>query len=122
LLTSDVLVESTYDGVPDALVSEALVFVGPNAVAANNGMPVEIFAPSPFQPGSSLSHIVEQDAVLQFSISNGVARRELTPTEIGILQDIGFVNALSIAVPEPTSLAMFGIAVLAITPFRRRAA
>lgn len=108
------------DEVADVLQSEQLVFVGENAVAANNGMPVEIFAPAVFLPGSSLSHIVEADAVLQFSIAPGVARRDFTAVEIGILQDIGFVDALSTAVPEPTSLAMFGIAVLVITPFRRR--
>jgi hypothetical protein len=42
-----------------ALQSEALVFDGPTALTANGTFPIDLYAPSNFEPGSSFSHLDE---------------------------------------------------------------
>jgi hypothetical protein len=39
-----------------AIVSDALAFDGPRIRRAHQGVPVAVYAPSPFEPGSSVSH------------------------------------------------------------------
>ncbi|MFG0264094.1 MAG: hypothetical protein ACF8AM_02955 [Rhodopirellula sp. JB055] len=100
------------------LTSNSVVFDGTNAVAANGGSLVEIYSPATFNDGSSMSHIVSANSVMQYSIAPNVLRRTYSDIEIGILQDIGYVNASATAVPEPTSS---GLAfVLMIGLFARR--
>ncbi len=82
--------------VANELVSEELFFVGENALAANNGDPVRLFAPPIFQPGSSVSHLDEDtfndtiEALETPSISTEEINREIGPITLGILEDIGW--------------------------------
>jgi len=88
----------SFQGISADLVSNDLVFFGPQAdtlyaPAARPG----IFAPNPFQGGSSMSHWdtgnIVGGAVMEHAIVFGAIRREFAPLEIGALRDIGFVNA-----------------------------
>ncbi len=62
-----------------------------------------IYNPATYAPGSSVSHIVaspdSEDFLMQYSIGDGVIRRELTATEIGIFSAMG-MNVI----PEPSSV------------------
>lgn len=49
----------------DAPSPGGVFFAGPNAVAANGGQPVAIFAPTPYQTGSSISHLDDNTAALK---------------------------------------------------------
>lgn len=82
------------------LTSENLFWNGTNGVTAYNqsGTRPGIYAPNPFESGSSLSHwdtgnILGPDAVMEHAIAFGVANREYAPLEIGALKDIGWSNA-----------------------------
>ncbi len=84
------------------LTSEAIVFNGPIATAANAGQPVPIYSPAPFESGSSLSHIgYSLDVVLNSGFSLGEAKRTLHPIELAMFQDMA--NA---TVPEPRDAAI----------------
>lgn len=106
---------------PSALISDDLFFGGENTIAANGGNPVQFFAPTTFQSGSSLAHFDEDafpNAVLSPFIASGEQIREFTAVDLGLLQDIGFsINAA--AVPEPSSTLCL-VALLGVTGFRRR--
>lgn len=102
------------------LTSGDVFFDGPNATAANGGAPVQVFAPDPYQPGSSIGHIQGiPDAVMQFSIGAGIERRMYTDQELGILQDIGWQIA---AIPEPSAFLFGGLvcSLFGITYSRKR--
>lgn len=123
-------------------VSDDVYFSGTHANAANGGNPVKIFAPNPYLQGSSLSHLVLQDGVMQYSVGPGVARREYTDQELGILADLGWNvdmspappinplvgrNPLAVsfqmtpaAVPEPSSAVLLGLAALTGFGWRKR--
>ena len=114
-----------YLGTAADLVSDDVFFGGANATAANGGTPVEIYAPGAFAPGSSISHIVFPDAVMQFAIGLGDERRSFNSVEVGILQDIGWTVASassSAAVPEPGTMAfaVVGLAGVGVLSRRRR--
>ena len=81
----------------NAAKTTALTFNGPQAVAANGGNPVPLFAPSTFSLGDSVSHVNDLDPGISASthimVSNGqfgLNARELHPVERAILQDLGF--------------------------------
>ncbi|MEW5811318.1 MAG: Ig-like domain-containing protein [Actinomycetota bacterium] len=91
-----------------------LFFNGANAVAAY-GKPVPLFAPDPWQPGSSGSHL---DTFTftgdNFQMMNHASKgkgaldiRTLSPIEIGILRDLGYT-----VVPSSQSMAAMGFVVL----------
>ncbi|RMF40433.1 MAG: PEP-CTERM sorting domain-containing protein, partial [Planctomycetota bacterium] len=94
-----------FTGSTSDLTSNDVFFGGPNAVAANGGNPVQVYAPSTFAPGSSLSH-VSAPSLMNFSIAPGVKRRTYSAQELGILEDIGYTLAGVSAVPEPSSLVL----------------
>ncbi|MBA3313409.1 MAG: PEP-CTERM sorting domain-containing protein [Planctomycetota bacterium] len=102
------------------LISNDVFFNGPNARAANGGNPVQVYAPNPFNGGSSISHIVLTDAVMQFSIAPGVARREFSAQELGIFADIGYSVIQPAAVPEPSSYLLLTLVGLSYGAMRRR--
>ncbi len=77
-------------GTPADLTSGEVVFAGPSAVIFNNGAPVPVFSPNPFQSGSSISHITTSNAVMRSSISSGVMRRAYLTPEAGILSDLDY--------------------------------
>ena len=73
------------------LTSNNVFFQGELARQANGGNAVQIFAPNPYQDGSSLSHLDNlPNGVMLPAISNGVAIRAYTNVEIAMLIDIGW--------------------------------
>jgi len=115
----------TFLGTPSDLVSDDVFFNGPNAVAANGGDPVKIYAPDPFRTGSSISHFdpIFTDVVMNPSSGQGDMSREWTALDRGVLADIGWVFETQVAqVPEPSTFILFGLgtAVLAVPSLRRR--
>ncbi|MHA0286071.1 Ig-like domain-containing protein [Mycobacterium sp. C3-094] len=97
-----------------------LFFNGANAVAAY-GEPVPLFAPDPWEPGSSGSHL---DTFTftgdNFQMMNHQSKgkgaldiRTLSPIEIGILRDLGYT-----VVPSSQSIAALSFVILL---WRRRA-
>ncbi len=113
-----------YLGTPADLTSNDVFFGGPNAKAANGGSSVKVYAPGAFAQGSSISHIqLGIGEVMQYSIGKGVKRRTLLDQEIGILADIGWTIAGSNApIPEPASVAVWSVLVLAGLVIHRRRA
>lgn len=75
-----------------------LYFGGPNAVAAY-GSRVPLFTPSPWQSGSSVSHLADavfsgpNRSLMNAVVQQGTAPRVLSPVELGILADIGYTLA-----------------------------
>ena len=84
-----------------ALTSGAVFFVGPNAVEANNGQPVKLFAPNPWQGGSSYSHLDNifnntEHALMTPSINPGTAIHHPGSITLGLLDDIGWAEPVVI--------------------------
>ncbi len=97
-----------------------LFFDGPETTEANEGTPVEVFTPSTFQPGSSISHLVGvPDAVMTFNIGLGDERRFFTAEDRGVLDDIGYLIQ---PVPEPSAFLFGGLvcSVFGVKYSRRR--
>lgn len=100
---------------------EGLFFDGPNAVAANNGSLVTLYTPSPWEHGSSVSHIAPYyGSMMTPSADTGLQPHDYSSIEIGILRDIGYVSA----VPEPETYSMLlaGLAVCGWIARRRQQA
>ena len=72
-----------------------LYFGGSNAVAAYGGL-VPLYTPSPWESGSSLSHLNDSTfaganrKLMNARISRGPGVRVISPVEIAILQDLGY--------------------------------
>lgn len=101
----------SFQGAAADLRSNDLGFAGAQAdaryaPAARPG----IFAPNPFQPGSSLSHWntgnIVGGAVMEHAIVLGTQRREYEPLEIGALIDIGYTNAEDPFLGTPGNLSV----------------
>ena len=73
--------------------NDGLYFAGANAVNAYGGL-VPLYTPSPFDSGSSVSHLGDYaflaPQLMDPSIAAGTSIRMLSPTERGILSDIGY--------------------------------
>lgn len=88
----------SFQGVSADLRSNDLMFFGTNAntLYAQADRP-GLFAPNPFQDGSSLSHWdtgnIIGGAVMEHAITLGDQRREYAPLEIGALIDLGYTDA-----------------------------
>ncbi|MGY4709580.1 Ig-like domain-containing protein [Mycolicibacterium sp. CBM1] len=85
-----------------------LYFGGTNAEAAYGG-PVPLYTPSPWESGSSMSHLDDTtftgtaQKLMNAASTTGVGVRTLSAVEIGILQDLGYTM-----VPQtPTSVLLF---------------
>ncbi len=88
-------------------------------LSASGGGLLKVYAPSPYEPGSSISHFdtsLGTNVVMQPSIGAGTMRRQYSEQDRAILRAIGY-NVR--AVPEPNSLLLVGI-VVALSSFRRR--
>ena len=111
-----------FSGTPSDLTSNDVFFGGPQATAANGGSRVKVYAPDPFKPGSSISHIqLGIGEVMQFSVAPGVKRRAFLAPELGILEDIGWTLAASSnPIPEPQSAAVWAFLVLVGLRLHRR--
>ena len=94
--------DGVFVGVVSDLTSDALFFTGANAVAAFGGN-VPIFAPNPFDPGSSLSHIDSSiPAVMNPTISLAETTRNFAPFEVAIFKDLGYTIATGITLAGDT--------------------
>ena len=89
-----------------SLVGDDVWFFGRQAVAEyRQGTPVPIYAPNPYEPGSSTSHwdsnTLLGGGVMRHVITLGTTKREYAPAELGALVDIGYVGIGGTPV-EPT--------------------
>jgi hypothetical protein len=79
-----------------AVKSNNLWFYGTNAVAANGGNPVKIYAPSTWISGSSYSHLDYNtfsgtvNRLMVWAISNGDSIHDPGPVTKGLLADLGW--------------------------------
>ncbi|MFK8111691.1 MAG: PEP-CTERM sorting domain-containing protein [Rubripirellula sp.] len=112
----------SYDGTAADLISDDVFFSGANAVAANGGAPVKMYAPTTFNDGSSISHFNQNfiiptvggavtgpffpGTIMSPAVAMGVEKRAYTALDLGVLQDIGWTVS---AVPEPSSFLALAI-------------
>ena len=77
-----------------AIISDDLYWGGANASAANSDTRVRIYAPDPFEPGSSVSHVNQADyagiAIMTPALVNGVAVHAPNAFELGMMKDMGW--------------------------------
>ncbi|MCI5145120.1 MAG: hypothetical protein D3923_06215, partial [Candidatus Electrothrix sp. AR3] len=79
-----------------ALTSGNLWFHGANAIAANDGQPVKLYAPSTWAPGSSYSHLNYDDfndtsnELMVYAVSFGEAIHDPGAITKGLFQDLGW--------------------------------
>jgi uncharacterized repeat protein (TIGR01451 family) len=79
-----------------ALTSNSLWFHGPNAMAANGGLRVKMYAPSTWAGGSSYSHLDYDtfrntiNRLMVYAISTGVSTLDPGPVTLGLLKDMGW--------------------------------
>jgi hypothetical protein len=86
-------------------------FDGANAVAVY-GSAVPIYAPGPFQVGSSLAHIDEGTfgtMLMTPSFAIGQTMREVSDLEWAIMEDMGWT-----VIPEPATILLFGLSAIFI--------
>jgi hypothetical protein len=83
-------------------------FVGPNAMAANGGSAVPVYAPATYTAGSSLTHLNESsyfNTLMTPSIALGEMVRTLSAVETGVLLDLGWN-----VIPEPGTVLLLALA------------
>jgi hypothetical protein len=122
---SDVYADLATEG--SSAEGKGLFFDGPHAVAANGGQLVGLFTPDFLQPGSSVSHLDDEnlayaDMLMLAATSDGDGPRKYSSIELAILKDLGYLEIAQISsiVPLPASIFMFlgGLGALAFV--RRR--
>jgi hypothetical protein len=94
-------------------VNNGMYFGGANAKAANGGNPVPLYSPSPFESGSSMSHLNDDfyngssaprpEMLMNASSDTGLGVRTLSAIEIGIMKDLGYTMVSS----SPTIAVIF---------------
>lgn len=91
-----------------ALRSGDLWFHGPNAMTANGGQRVKIYAPATWKPGSSYSHLDYDtfnntvNQLMVWAVSNGEAVHDPGPVAKGMLKDMGWPSGLpTLSSPSP---------------------
>lgn len=105
-------------------------FDGPNARAGYGGDPVQIYSPNPYEEGSSISHTddytfnqpsgMKAELLMNAMSGSGPGIRTLSPIELGILQDLGYL----VMIPEPSMgglVLLAGMVGILFTVFRRKA-
>jgi autotransporter-associated beta strand protein len=77
-----------------AITSNNVFFSGEFSRAANAGNAVRVYSPNPFEPGSSMSHIVVTGAVMTAVTPAGTSsvRRSYLNVEMAMLIDMGWNN------------------------------
>lgn len=89
-------------GVSADLISNNVGFNGTNSVAENGNTIPKIYAPSPWEPGSSISHWdtpTFPDEIMSHSIANGVQFLTYGALGIAFLKDIGYTNVAAVPIP-----------------------
>ncbi len=104
-----------------ALRSNDVWFDGPAAAAAGGTRP-KLYAPTPWQQGSSYSHLDEAtygagnpNSLMTPAIANGETIYSPGPVALGLLQDIGW-NSLSVATSGGGTVTTSGSATMTLTP------
>ena len=88
-----------------ALTSQNIWFHGTNAMAANSGQRVKMYAPSTWAQGSSYSHLDYAtfsggaNRLMVYAISSGVSIHDPGPVALGVFKDMGWPSA-SLAVAD----------------------
>ena len=88
--------------------SDNLFWNGAHATAANGGNMPAIFAPNPYQPGSSLSHFDDQspsitaNVLMRPGISDGEKIHSPSVVDMGLLEDLGWsINCIFDGCTDP---------------------
>ena len=99
-----------------AVISDELYWFGSAGVAANGGVRPKIYAPNPYEPGSSVAHLDETvfPNELMSPFYSGPDHRP-SGVELGMLKDMGWA-----VIPEPGTMALAGLGVLAWLRSARR--
>jgi len=93
-----------------------------DATAANGGNPVNIYSPNPWEDGSSGSHLDDDffsganAQLMNASDDDGLGVRQVSPIEIAILRDMGYLDI----VPEPSGMVLLALSLGAWFLPRRR--
>jgi hypothetical protein len=101
-------------GLGSALTSNNIWFHGANAMAANGGQRVKMYAPSTWNGGSSYSHLDyatfagTANRLMVYAISSGVSTHDPGPITSGIFKDMGWPSAATV-VPTVTTAAVTGV-------------
>lgn len=105
-----------------------MLFNGANAVAANGGVGVNIFAPTTWTGGSSLSHLDDDtpalsQLIMASTVSEGLKTREISAMELGILKDTGYTQIETPAeVPVPATVWLMLTGLMGLLGLNRRKA
>jgi hypothetical protein len=106
LLIDTNVFENPSTALGSALTSVNIWFHGANAMAANGGQRVKMYAPSPWASGSSYSHLDyttfsgTTNRLMVYAIASGVSTHDPGPVTMGIFNDLGWA---SLIVPTVTS-------------------
>ena len=100
-ITDTLIFQNNSAGLKSEFESNELYFTGSISTSLNLGVNPKVFAPSTYDPGSSLSHIDESafpassgNSMMTPFTSNGAANHYPGPLLLALLQDIGWqVNA-----------------------------
>lgn len=107
---SYILQDATWVNTRDG--GSTMYFNGANAVAANGGQLVNLYSPTTWSNGSSISHLDDDTLALSKMMMasatlDGLGARDYSAIEVGMLQDLGYTLATQPgSVPEPDSLAL----------------
>lgn len=112
--------QASFDATVTGGIVNGAFFNGTNAMAANGGNPVGLYTPNPYEEGSSVSHLDDQNSAMAGLLmlaqtGPGLSARVLSDIEKGIMQDIGYS-----VVPIPAAVWLFGSAVLMIYGLGKR--
>lgn len=103
-----------------AITDNSLYWSGSHATAANGGRRVQMYAPSPYEKGSSVSHVDETthgQLTLSPKFNDDIINHEISALELGILKDMGWNIA---SVPEPSTTLCFSLGMLGLGLRRKR--
>lgn len=102
-----------------------IFFSGTNAMIANGGNLVPLYAPSTWLDGSSASHLDtdtytgSNQKMMNHAVGTGLGNRSFSPLEIAIFKDIGYTS-FAAPVPEPASNLIILISTSLLLTCRRR--
>ncbi len=88
-------------GLGSALTSNNIWFHGANAMTANGGQRVKIYAPSTWAGGSSYAHLDYStfagtaNRLMVYAISSGVSTHDPGPVTLGIFKDMGWPDSIA---------------------------
>lgn len=97
LLIDSTLFENPSPELLTEFTSNDVFFDSPLSNAANGGTPAELYAPSMWNPGSSISHLAEkyngtENALMTYSLGTGESEHDPGSIVMGILAEQGWVS------------------------------